>query len=297
MVEAIGHCGLGFRRLSIIDLSAGGHQPNYRQVQAELIAGGATFRSHSDTEVLLQLFEREAMHWDVLDAPITGDRRSAASVIGNLLEEEVDSHMVSDVPVGAFLSGGIDSSAVVAFMSRVAAPVQTFSVGFDVGGGYPPLKRALVGMLPLRTLFKPKHGFSVPLDEWFRGPLTGFVKDTLLAPDARSAEWLGPTVIARICEGHLAGTHWIRAFATRRPGRLRARTRAPAPLRDGWASAASPGSDVRRSWSARAERFGNPFRQQGGQRFAGGQRRRNGAPSIPPSTPRVMHNSLILTLG
>jgi asparagine synthase (glutamine-hydrolysing) len=50
------------------------------------------------------------------------------------LEDAVASQMVSDVPFGAFLSGGLDSSAIVALMSRHSANVNTFSVGFGEDG-------------------------------------------------------------------------------------------------------------------------------------------------------------------
>ena len=48
------------------------------------------------------------------------------------LRESVKAHLVADVPVGAFLSGGLDSSAIVALMAELRSdPVRTFSIGFN----------------------------------------------------------------------------------------------------------------------------------------------------------------------
>ena len=52
----------------------------------------------------------------------------------SLLDQAVKRQMISDVPIGVFLSGGIDSSLIVAFMARHSSnPVRTFSVGFNQG--------------------------------------------------------------------------------------------------------------------------------------------------------------------
>ncbi|UCF71829.1 MAG: asparagine synthase (glutamine-hydrolyzing), partial [Deltaproteobacteria bacterium] len=67
--------------------------------------------------------------------PSRATEEESLQTLDSLLTQAVSDHLVSDVPLGALLSGGIDSSMVVALMQKVySSPVRTFSVGFREPG-------------------------------------------------------------------------------------------------------------------------------------------------------------------
>lgn len=78
-----------------------------------------------------------------LSGRVANGRADATTKIKELLETAVCRQLVGDVPVGVFLSGGIDSSAITAFASKhYSGKIKTFSVGFDFDKGVNELPKA-----------------------------------------------------------------------------------------------------------------------------------------------------------
>lgn len=106
----------------------------YRNV--EMLPPGGVARIGADGSIDVRRY------WVVEDAaaeakatPFSGSEPEAIDALEAVLRQAVQSNLVTDVPLGAFLSGGIDSSTVVALMqARSSRLVRTFAIGFDVEG-------------------------------------------------------------------------------------------------------------------------------------------------------------------
>ena len=120
----------------------------------------------------------------------------AEELLWERLTDAVRSHLVSDVPLGAFLSGGVDSSTVVAIMAQeMGVPVKTFSIGFqEPGFDELPYAREVA------------HAFGTEHHELLVGPEDlGVLDDVLAAFDEPFADASAiPTyIVSRLARQHV----------------------------------------------------------------------------------------------
>jgi asparagine synthase (glutamine-hydrolysing) len=125
------------------------------------------------------------VYWDAREKAVDGrhhwndpvDERDEIEKLDLLLRDAVKRRMIADVPLGAFLSGGIDSSTVVALMqAQSARPVKTFSIGFSEAG-YDEAQHARAVAAHLGTdhtelYVEPAHALEVVprLSTWYDEP-------------------------------------------------------------------------------------------------------------------------------
>ncbi len=111
----------------------------YIQAPASIYRDISKVRPGTMVEIRAGRAPREVIYWSAEAAaragianPLAGGPDEIASALESVLSPVVRDEMMADVPLGAFLSGGIDSSLIVALMQEHSSrPVRTFTIGFD----------------------------------------------------------------------------------------------------------------------------------------------------------------------
>jgi asparagine synthase (glutamine-hydrolysing) len=161
------------------------------------------------------------------------DERELIEEMGALLSDSVKSHLVSDVPVGVFLSGGIDSGSVMALASRgVKSPIKSFSLYFE-GQGLGEEDRAE----KIARRYGADH-YSIPFTE---SEILSILPEALRAMDQPSIDGLNTFLVSQAAAGEgmkvalsglggdevFAGHDFFRSIAREEQMRNRVKSTAP----------------------------------------------------------------------
>lgn len=148
----------------------------------EVLPGHYLIWSASDREI------KERPYWRLSVEPFTGTPAQATKQLHETLITAVKRRMVADVEVGAFLSGGVDSSLVVGIVRQeLGSPLKTFTIGFDEQA-YDERKFARI----IADTFSTDH-YEEILGEWNEDDLENLILDHLGQPFADSS--LLPTAL------------------------------------------------------------------------------------------------------
>ncbi|QDT56476.1 Asparagine synthetase [glutamine-hydrolyzing] 1 [Caulifigura coniformis] len=136
-------CARDVDRASLTAFARHGYVPAPRSIYrgiSKLRPG--TILSIWDRDVTFNRLQTPRPYWNIEEqfalaqlAPFEGSDDEGVCQLDHLLSDSIRGQSVADVPLGAFLSGGIDSSLVVAQMQRQSRrPIRTFTIGFDAAG-------------------------------------------------------------------------------------------------------------------------------------------------------------------
>ncbi len=106
----------------------------YEDIRQLLPGHILTLNSAGETPAVVPYWSAAEVAHSGVKSPVKGSDEEVVEQLHQILSDAVRLRMISDVPLGAFLSGGIDSSVLVALMqAQSARPVKTFTIGFHEG--------------------------------------------------------------------------------------------------------------------------------------------------------------------